>query len=199
MINKWGRDCLWLLGQPYSIEGIENLNPEKRYMIISNHGSMVDVPLNALISKTPLSWVLKEELLKIPIANLMFVLGVGIPILRSNARESQQKILENILKLKQKINPNIIIYPEGTRTKTGELNPFKRGFTQVMRSYKMDILPITLSGVFNFYSYKQKIPNPDSQMKITIHPVVRYQDLKDLPDKEIAQNIQQIVASVYYP
>ncbi|MGL5956192.1 MAG: lysophospholipid acyltransferase family protein [Brevinema sp.] len=199
IINKWGRDCLWFLGQPYQIEGLENIDPSKRYIIVSNHSSMVDVPLNALLYKTPSSWVLKEELLRIPIVNIMFLLGIGIPIMRSNAKKSQQKILENILKLKQKINPNIIIYPEGTRTKTGQLNPFKRGFIQVMKSYQMDILPITLSGVFNFYSAKQKIPNPDSHIKITIHPAINYYDLKDLSDKEITKQIQQIVASVYYP
>ncbi len=197
-LYHWGADCYWLLGKKYVIEGLENIDQNKRYLIISNHGSMMDVPLNALLSKNPMSWVLKAELMRVPIANLMFHLGVGIPIHRKNARESQQKMLNNINRIRKHINPNVLIYPEGTRSKTGELNTFKRGFAQVMRTYEMDILPVTLSGVVNFYSFKQKFPNTDSPIKVTIHPVESYEKLKELDDKEIAKKMQDIIASAYY-
>ncbi len=197
-LYRWGKDCYWLLGKSYVIEGLENVDPDKRYLIISNHGSIMDVPLNALIFRNPLSWVLKAELMKVPVVNIMFHLGVGIPIHRNNARESQQKMLDNINRIRKNINPNVLIYPEGTRSKTGELGVFKRGFVQVMRTYEMDILPITLSGIVNFYSYKQKFPNTDSPIKAIIHPVETYEKLKELDDKEIAKKMQDIIASAYY-
>lgn len=198
VLQNWGWMCFFLLGKKYTIKGLENLNSNKRYLILSNHGSMLDIPLVALLIPIPISWVLKAELLKIPVVNWMFQLGIGIPISRNNAKESQQTILNRVQKLRDTLNPNIFIYPEGTRTKTGDINTFKRGFVQVMRNYELDILPITVSGVVNFYSGKQKFPNPDSEIQITIHPEESYNKLKELPDKEIAQYLQGIIADAYY-
>jgi len=197
-LKRWSRSCFWCIQQPYTIEGLEKIDLNKRYIIISNHSSLMDIPAIGLLTGKPISWVMKESLLRLPILNILFTLGIGISIPRADARKSQEKLLKKIKVLKERMNPNIIIYPEGTRTKNGEFNLFKRGFVKIMRAYKMDILPVTLSGFYNFYSKKSFFTNPDSKLKIIVHPVQKYQDLKELDDKEIAKKMQELISIRYY-
>ncbi len=198
-IHQWGESIFKLLGQSYEIEGLENIDKDKRYILISNHGSMYDIALCTLLfNQQPISWILKESLLKIPVANVMFLLGVGIPISRANARGSQKKIMDKIKILRESINPHIIMYPEGTRSKDGKIHAFKRGFIQVMKEYQMDVLPVTLSGVYNFFSTKQILTDPSSILKVTIHPPQKYQDLHTMTDKEILEKVQTIIKKDYY-
>lgn len=194
----WGKSMMWFIGQPYTVEGIENIDKNKRYIVISNHGSMLDIPLHATLFRTPLSWVMKESLLRIPIANIMFLLGIGIPIPRANARKSQEKLFNSVNQLRLKMKPNIIIYPEGTRTRTGQMNNFKRGFVQLARHYEMDILPITICGAYGFCSTEKIFPNPKAKLKVIIHPVQKLEDIKDLTDKEIIQNMYDLISKDYY-
>ena len=198
-IHQWGESIFKLLGQPYEIEGLENIDKDKRYLLISNHSSMYDVSLCTLLfNQQPISWILKESLLKIPVANIMFLLGIGIPISRANARGSQKKIMDRIKVLRESINPHIIMYPEGTRSKDGEIHDFKRGFIKVMKEYEMDVLPVTLSGVYTFFSAKQKLTNPSAVLKVTIHPPQTYQELHTMTDKEILEKMQTMIKKDYY-
>ena len=199
LIQQWGESIFILLGQSYEIEGLENIDKNKRYLLVANHGSMYDISLCTLIlNQQPISWVLKESLLKIPVAGTAFRLGLGIPISRTNARDSQKKIMDKIKALREHINPHIIMYPEGTRSKDGEIHAFKRGFIQVMKEYEMDVLPVTLSGVYTFFSTKQKLTEPSANLKITIHPPETYQNLQTMTDKEILEKVRTIIKKDYY-
>ena len=197
-LRRWAKGCLWWIGQPYTVEGLENIDKNKRYIVVSNHGSIIDIPLTGLLFGTPISWVMKDVLLKVPITSTMFKLGVGIPIARTKPREAQAKMFETVDRLKKKMDPNIIIFPEGTRTKTGEMSDFKRGYVPLVRQYEMDILPVTLCGVYNFLSADASLPNPDTNMKIIVHPPQRYEDIKEFTDKEINKKMQEIVQKDYY-
>ncbi|MGL4563582.1 MAG: lysophospholipid acyltransferase family protein [Brevinema sp.] len=197
-IHSWARSVFFIAGQKISIEGLENIDPEKRYVIIANHGSFSDILAISIAISQPVSWILKEGLLKIPGLNILFKLGVGIPIKRSDARTSQKIISQNIMKLKNGWNPHIIIYPEGTRSLTGSINPFKRGFIKIMKEYELDILPITLCGFHNFYKPKAKFADPSSQLKIIIHPPQKFDKLTDIDEKDLAREMQTLIAEKYY-
>ncbi len=198
VLHNWAHLVFNSVKMHCDIKGLENIDPDKRYIIISNHGSMLDIPALVLVSPDICSWVMKKELMRIPVLNLMFATGMGIPIARANARKSQEKMIRMVKKIKKRVNPNIIVYPEGTRTKDGAMIKFKRGFVQLVKTYEMDVLPVTLNGLVYFYSKLQKNPNPDSKIEIIVHPPMLYKDIKDIPDKEIAGKAYDIVSSVYY-
>lgn len=198
VIHIWSKFSFIALGQSYRIEGQENIDPNKRYIIIANHSSILDIIAIGVITNKPLSWVLKESLLYLPGFNLLFLLGVGIPIKRSSARESQSKILKTIKKIKNNLNPHIVIYPEGTRTKTGNINTFKRGFVKIMKEYEMDILPVTLCGFYKFYRSGAFLTDPSSKLKIIIHKPYSFEVLKNMDEKDLSEQMKQIIAEKYY-
>lgn len=197
--HNWGKGAFACIFQKFEVVGEQYIDPRKRYLIVSNHGSSYDIPAILSIIKSPISWVIKDALLKVPIMNILFSLGIGIPIPRSNARESQKRILKRIEVLRKSINPNIAIFPEGTRSITGELNPFKRGFAKVMKNYQMDILPITLCGFYEFAPRSRFLLNPSSKLKIIVHPPISYEQAKNIDEKLLAKQIEQQIKSVYYP
>lgn len=197
--HNWGKGAFACIFQKFEVVGEQHINPQKRYLIVSNHGSSYDIPAILSVIKSPISWVIKDALLKVPVMNILFSLGIGIPIPRSNARESQKRILKRIEVLRQSMNPNIAIFPEGTRSITGELNPFKRGFAKIMKNYQMDILPITLCGFYEFAPRNRFLLNPTSKLKIIVHPPISYEQVKNIDEKLLTKQIEQQIRSVYYP
>ncbi len=96
VLHNWARLVFNSVKMHCDIKGLENIDPNKRYIIISNHGSMLDIPALVLVSPGICSWVMKQELMRIPVLNLMFASGMGIPIARANARKSQQKMIKMV-------------------------------------------------------------------------------------------------------
>lgn len=201
--NWWAAGVLPWIWQPPLIKGqeyIDNAPEDKRFIIIANHACYLDITtITALFKKAPVTWVVKDSLLMKPVVGQVIQLGIGTPIPRLNARASSEKILRRTAYLRKEMNPHIAVFPEGTRTHDGEIGPFKRGFTLLMREYEMDVLPITICGFYTFAPRNRFWTNPDAKIEVIVHPPVAYTTLKDLDDKTIAKKMRDIVVSSYHP
>lgn len=186
--------------QKVTIEGnIEALKEGKPYVVIANHSSMIDIPLMATLIKTPSSWVLKDAMLKVPVAGLFFRMGGGIPLPRANPHASEKLLMANIEKIRRRMNPSILIFPEGTRSPSGKPGSFKRGFIRIMRAYQMDALPLSLIGVHDYMPVGTLWTNPDAQIKIFVHQPIPWQELTSLDEKEAAAKMRTLIASKLPP
>lgn len=191
---------LWQKSTIKGLEYIEKADSGKRFVIVANHACYLDIPaVISLFKDVPVTWVVKESLMMKPIVGQMIQLGMGTPIPRLNARASQNEILRRTAGLRKAMNPHIAVFPEGTRTRNGEIGDFKRGFTLLMRRYEMDILPISICGFYTFAPRHCFWTNPDARIEIIVHPPVPYHTLKDLDDKTIARKMRDIVVSAYHP
>ncbi len=113
-------------------------------MIISNHQSLYDIFVIYGWLGIDIKWVMKKELAKIP--------GIGfgskkvghIFLDRSNSRVA----LESLNEAKRKLvdGTSVVIFPEGTRSKTGQLGTFKKGAFKLALDLNLPILPITILG-----------------------------------------------------
>jgi len=118
-------------------------NPRRPYVVVSNHESFADI---LLISHLPweMKWLSKAELFRIPIMGWMMWLAGDIPVKRGfgpSAVEAMERCREV---LRQKVS--VMIFPEGTRSKTAELLPFKDGAFRLAVEAGVPILPLALSG-----------------------------------------------------
>lgn len=191
----WGNLLFFGGGQPFTIEGKEHLDQGKPYVIIANHSSVSDIPVLAATVKTPVSWVIKDSLLKVPLLKYAFLLGLGIPIVRDNARHAQRRILKRIRQVQKMARTSIIIFPEGTRSRDGSVKEFKRGFVRIMKEYGLDILPISLSG-FNAYLPPGKmIPNPSGRLKMIVHPPIPASHFEGKDEREICEEMCSLIAA----
>ena len=109
------------------ISGLEKLPQDQKYLFVCNHKSMFD-PLVVMgaMKKQNISFISKPSNLKIPIAGVIAKNAGFLPIDRENNREALKTILQAAEYLKKGVC-NMGIYPEGTRSRTGEMLPFHAG------------------------------------------------------------------------
>ena len=113
-------------------------------IVVSNHSSLLDIP--ALMGAVPgsLRMVLKEELTKIPIWGGALVKSGFVPVQRG----TKQKAIEQLSVAEQVFSRGVHVWiaPEGTRSRTGELLPFKKGGFYLARSLRAPVIPTWIEG-----------------------------------------------------
>ena len=140
----WARTNAFFTPMFVGVSGKENIQKNTSYIIIPNHQSYYDIFLIYGWLGIDIKWVMKKELRKIPGLGIASEKIGHIFLDRSNNKEA----LESLNKAKQKLvnGSSIVIFPEGTRSATGQLNQFKRGAFKLAFDLNLPILPVTLIG-----------------------------------------------------
>jgi 1-acyl-sn-glycerol-3-phosphate acyltransferase len=146
MSRYWAKVILWLFSIKVRTRGTENIEPEKRYVYISNHASMFDIP--AVVTGIPddIRFVLKKELTRIPIWGWALKYGHYIVIDRGKARDAIKSLEEAAMRMRQ--GASVILFAEGTRTRDGKLQPFKRGAISLAVKAGIPVIPVTINNTF---------------------------------------------------
>lgn len=140
--------CIILYGVPplmrRTIDGVENIEKGKPYVMVMNHNSGFDI---FAAYKIPLNfrWVSKREVFRVPFMGWLLPIHGDIPIERGNASAAMAKVIRDG-KLWLSRGASIAIFPEGTRSKTGEMGRFKAGAFNLAAEAGVDILPIVMTG-----------------------------------------------------
>ncbi len=190
----WARGLFFLMGKRVHIEGKENYDRLKKYILVANHASIYDIP--AIMSVVPgVSWIGREYLIRIPGFGHLLKMNDYIPIEPGKPGRSWQSIKQAIANAKDGIT--VAIFPEGTRTEDGQLGTFKKGFIHILRATHLNILPVTLNG---FYSLKPKTRFnivPKGKLGIVIHPPIDNKKLLPMADNEILDVVKKTISSSY--
>lgn len=140
----------WLSGVTTDVIGAENLQHSRAAVYAVNHASNVEPPLifDALRSLFPRFRVLyKAELRKLPILVRAFDLAGFVPLERSNREQSLPAIERAAQALRD--GNSFLIFPEGTRSRSGELLPFKKGGFIMALKAQAPVVPVAISGARN--------------------------------------------------
>lgn len=135
---------LWKL----RVYGKENVDPKGRYVITVNHQSMIDIPLMYALPKLNFKWVAKQEVYKWPLFGVVLLLHGDITIEEGSVRKARSFIGKGIERLKH--GTSVIIFPEGSRSKDGEIKNFKEGAFLLAKEAGVEILPCVVNGVKGF-------------------------------------------------
>jgi len=143
--SVWSKAAMKAAGLPYSITGLENLDPKGNYIFAGNHESAFDIPLAFAALPYRMVSISKKELGRVPIFGWAMAVGKHIFVDRSN----HIKALES-LKIAEKSlidNPrSILLFPEGTRSLDGQIKAFKHGGLVLGINCNMPVVPIALCG-----------------------------------------------------
>lgn len=142
----WSCSFFWLMLIPVRVEGTENIVSGQSYVFVSNHQSMFDVWLVYGWLPVIFKWLMKAELRHVPLVGIACKAAGHIFVDRKNAKAS----LESLQQVKNQLKDGVctVIFPEGTRTKDGQVGRFKRGAFQIALDLNLPIIPISLSGCF---------------------------------------------------
>ncbi len=145
LTRTWSRWILWASDTPLIVHGLDNVRPDEPQVVVSNHVSGYDIFAVAAALPGTFSFVAKKELERIPFFGTAWKAAGHISIDRSN----RQQALLSLQKAGEKIRREkgtVIIYPEGTRSKTGELLPFKKGAFMLAVEAQVPIVPTVVRG-----------------------------------------------------
>jgi 1-acyl-sn-glycerol-3-phosphate acyltransferase len=136
---------LWISGIKLDVTGLENFDKEMTYVFVSNHASQYDIVVLQKVIPNRMAMIFKKELAKIPFFGWQLAMGPYVMI----DRENYEKALKSIDEAKEKMrkqNISIVVFAEGTRSKTGEIQPFKRGAFRLATQVGYPIIPTTIVG-----------------------------------------------------
>ena len=143
----WGKTALFANRVKVRIEGMEHLNGKGPYIFMPNHQSYYDV--FALLGHLPyqFKWLVKKELFSIPYLGWTMAAVGYISIDRGGTRDTVEAMNEAAQKIRDGMS--VTIFPEGSRSPDGSIQPFKKGgFTLAIKS-KVPIVPIAIDGSRN--------------------------------------------------
>lgn len=148
---------LYFLGTRIKINPVANVNPSQSYIIVSNHQSMFDLPLlYVTLSTLRPRYISKIELGKwIPGISVCLRVTKAALIDRKNGRQAISEII-NLAKRALKENFSVLIFPEGTRARQGQMKSFRENGlkTLLKKMPECDVLPVAVEGTWRLTKHK---------------------------------------------
>ena len=130
-------------GIKINIEGLENLPKDNGYIVASKHQSALDTMIfHRIVPYT--FYVLKRELMYLPLAGFYFIKTGCIPIDRKGGTKTMRKMLNGVQK-RLKEGMNLVIFPEGTRTAPGAKKPYSPGVAFLYEQCQVPVVPVALN------------------------------------------------------
>jgi len=165
----WGRNLLKIAHVQVRVEGLEHLTPGQAYVFAANHRSNFDI--FALISVLPgrFLWVAKKSLFHIPILGQALTRMGSISVDRENLRSAVQSLDRATAIVKSGVS--MIIFPEGTRSLSRELLPFKKGVFIMAMKAGQPIVPVSISGT-RFIQARESIRVRPGPIRVVISPPI---------------------------
>jgi 1-acyl-sn-glycerol-3-phosphate acyltransferase len=165
-MRRWSRDNLWLSRARVEIEGLENIDPDRPQIFAANHSGLHDILSLAAHLPIQFRWVAKKSLFKVPFMGWHMRRSGYIPIDRENPREAARSIIEAARIIRGGVNA--IAFPEGTRSRTGDIGQFRSGAFALALRTAVPLVPITLEGSYRVIMPKTLQVNPGTVIRIRI-------------------------------
>ena len=193
MSQVWAKSVFLVLFKRLHVKGKEYIDRKAKYILVANHASLFDIV--AIMSIYPeVSWFGHERLLKIPVFGRFLKLTDYVPF-KEPTITNTRRMLEQLMEKAN--NKSVALFPEGTRTLDGKINPFFRGFIYLFRTREIGILPLTLNGFYDLKPKNRFYINFRSKLDIVIHKPIPRQDLIGKDDFEIIDTVKTVIESAY--
>lgn len=160
--------------------GEENLPEKGPVLYVATHKSVFDIVVLMTLLKEPAIFIGKKEVASMPYVHKWFDALGCIYVDRNDMRQALKSIMEGVKELKK--GQSIVLFPEGTRNMSNEIQPFKEGGFKLATKTGVPVIPIALSNTFKVFEEKKRIQK--TQVKVNIgQPILT----SDLSKEELTQ------------
>jgi 1-acyl-sn-glycerol-3-phosphate acyltransferase len=142
----WSKDVLRAAGTPVHVTGLEHIPRDQPVVYASNHTSMFDIWALAATLPNSTRFVAKQELARIPVVGLAMRRAGHVMIDRFNRARAFEAYDKAAATIRGGISA--IVFPEGTRSRTGELQPFKNAPFGLAIAAQVPVIPVYVHGTY---------------------------------------------------
>jgi len=142
--NLWAKILLSISNTKVQVIGAENILHGKPQVFMANHQSDFDILIALGHVPGQFRWIAKKELFNIPIFGAAMKNAGYIEIDRNNHERAMRSLEEAALRIRE--GKSVMTFPEGTRSRDGEIKPFKQGTFHLAIKSGVPIVPITIIG-----------------------------------------------------
>ena len=171
------------------VEGRERVVPGRRYVITCNHQSFFDIPLAFFLPVWKFKFVSKVEVKKIPAIGWILGMRGDIAIRRGTSGAATAVMTQGAEHLAA--GTSVLLFPEGTRTKNGEVHRYKDGAFRLAADSGVDILPCVMYGTKGLFKGKRLQPR---RLVIRILDPIPAERVASMPAREIAEEVRALTA-----
>lgn len=145
IIPRWARSILHAAGIRIHVRGAEHLRSDGTYILLANHCSLFDIPVLIAASPVPVRILYKRELERVPFLGWALRLSTFIAVERERPQTAGRTVQHVIASLSH--DPAaLVVFPEGTRSRTGKLGQFRRGAFAIALAAQRLLVPVVLRG-----------------------------------------------------
>lgn len=189
LVSWWSRHILRVAGARVTVEGTEHIPRTDRVCFISNHQGYADVPLLLGYTGKRIGIIAKKELARVPIMNIwMHVIGC-ILIDRKSVRQAHEALEKGIGRIRA--GQTMAIFPEGTRSKGPEMNPFRAGSVKLATQAEAVIVPVTIDGTYRLLEEHGRVS--PAAVRITIHPPIPTAGMTPEDRRALCPRLERII------
>ena len=182
---------LRMVGINLTVSGLENIDTDKSYVVVSNHPSTLDIFTHITALPVSIRFLTKTELFRIPIFGRVLK-TLGLPrIDRKNAKANFEKINDSINQV-IKLGNSIMIFPEGKRSNQKELLPFKKGAAYIAKDFNLPVIPVVSHNAHNLM-VKGKVWLKSGEIKIEILDPIY--NVNDYTVDELTSKMEALIKS----
>lgn len=187
----WSRLTCWLALCRVKTKGHENLDPRQSYVFVPNHQSAFDIFLVYGFLNQNVKWMQKQSLRKLPFvgfasekAGHVFVDNSNSKARAASIKKAKEQIVEGV---------SMVIFPEGARSRSGQLGRFKRGAYYVAHDMKLPVVPLTINGAYDVMKRDGFRLRP-GKIELVIHRPI---PTESLAEAEIPNLIDETKETIY--
>lgn len=196
--KAWSRVNMQVGGcAPSVVTGLEHLPKEgEACLIVANHASWFDIPLMGQLISSTYKFVAAEALKDLPLVGQQLRGGKHILIDRANRRSQLKSFKESIAYLEKGVS--VMAFPEGTRSRTGQIMEFKGGVFAMATKANVPIIPISIVGAYETYPSEALLPLAPNGKNIQVHIHPRI-ELKGRSEDELEMLTRKAIISKLPP
>ena len=181
-----------LAGINLNIKGLDHVNPSRTYLFLANHQGNCDPAALLLAIPHNVRFIVKKELNRLPILNVAMRQGGFVFIDRKDRSSALQGMNQAVAQMQR--GDSFLVFPEGTRTRSGSMGPFKKGPFFMALQAGVPLLPITISGSFQVMPPTKLRLNPGT-ITLTFHPEIETRGLSPSSRETLMEEVRQTISS----
>jgi 1-acyl-sn-glycerol-3-phosphate acyltransferase len=192
IIRGWSRVWLITSRTTLEIDGRENVDPDRSYVVVANHLSAFDIMACLLAVPLPIRFLAKKELFRIPVlAQGMRTVGI-IEVDREARGAVHAEVNRQSKELIDK-GRSLIIYAEGTRPRNGVMKTFKKGAFTMAISTQLAVLPLSLHGSYEAWPPGTRLIR-GGQIKVVLDKPIETEGLSHSDTGDLRDQVREVIA-----